>query len=77
VRSMLKLLAAVSSLFFVNSALAVTPACTGKVVVGEGGMRVVTDVANQPVEGSRFNDQIAVWFMTTRAAVIHFGTRAG
>lgn len=71
-RPILKFLVAVVSLGLVTSALANTPPCVGKVVIGEGDARVVTNVANQSAGGSCFNAQI----MDTAAEGANYGNHA-
>ena len=71
-RRILKYLVAVVCLGLVTSALANTPPCVGKVVIGEGDARGVTNVANQSAGGSCFNDQI----MDTAAEGANYGNHA-
>ena len=57
-RSLLKIIVGVISLGMASPTLAAAPACTGNVVIGEGGGRIVTHVANRAVDGVCLNDQI-------------------
>ena len=58
-RFILEIIVAIIVLVLVSPALAATPTCAGKVVIGESENEIVTPVANRSAGGNCFNDQIA------------------
>ena len=57
-RFILEIIVAIIVLVLVSPALAATPTCAGKVVIGESENEIVTPVANRSAGGNCFNDQI-------------------
>ena len=53
-----EIIVAIIVLVLVSPALAATPTCAGKVVIGESENEIVTPVANRSAGGNCFNDQI-------------------